>query len=84
MFLLAQAALIGSLLVSYTRARAGGLKVDVEVGLFTRVERVIVIMVMLFIPSLVNWGVGLLAIGTNITAVQRLWHVYNSLKNRGD
>jgi phosphatidylglycerophosphate synthase len=84
MMLLAQAALIGSILVSYTRARAGGLKVDCEVGLFTRMERIVVILVMLLIPFLLDWGVLLLAIGTNFTAMQRLWFVYQSLNNRGE
>ena len=84
MMALAQAALLGSILVSYTRARAEGLGVDTKIGLFSRVERVIVIVIMLLAPILLNWGVGLLAIGTNFTAMQRLWFVYNSLKNKGD
>ena len=84
MLLLAQAALIGSLLVSYTRARAEGLGVDCKVGLFTRMERLAVIMVMLFFPVLLEAGVLLLAIGTNITALQRIWFVYQSLKNEGE
>lgn len=84
MMLLAQAALIGSILVSYVRARAGGLKVDCEVGLFTRMERLVVILIMLLIPFLLDWGVLLLAIGTNFTALQRLWFVYQSLNNRGE
>lgn len=83
MLLLAQAALIGSLLVSYTRARAEGLGVDCKVGLFTRMERLAVIMVMLFFPVLLEAGVLLLAIGTNFTAFQRIWFVYQSLKNEG-
>jgi CDP-diacylglycerol--glycerol-3-phosphate 3-phosphatidyltransferase len=84
MMLLAQVALIGSLLVSYIRGRAGGLQVDCEVGFFTRMERIVVILVMLIIPVLLDWGVLLLAIGTNVTAMQRLWYVYQSLKNRGE
>lgn len=84
MMLLAQAALIGSLLVSYIRGRAGGLQVNCEVGFFTRMERIVVILVMLIIPVLLDWGVLLLAIGANVTALQRLLHVYQSLKNRGE
>jgi len=83
MLLIAQLALIGSLMVSYTRARAEGLGVDCKVGIFTRMERLAVIMVMLFFPILLNYGVVLLAIGTHITALQRLWFVYQSL-NRGE
>lgn len=84
LFLLTQAALIGSLLVSYTRARAEALGVTCNVGIFTRLERLAVIMLMLFFPLLLPIGVTVLAIGTHVTAGQRLWFVYQSLKNRGD
>ena len=84
MLLLAQAALIGSLLVSYTRARAEGLGVDCKVGLFTRMERLAVIMVMLFVPVLLEAGVLILAIGTNFTTLQRIWFVYQSLNNESE
>lgn len=83
MLLLAQAALLGAFLVSYARARAEGLGVNCEIGLFSRMERIVVILLMLFIPPLLDWGVLLLAIGTNITAIQRLWFVYQSLRNEG-
>lgn len=84
MLLLAQAALIGSLLVSYTRARAEGLGVDCKVGVFTRMERLAVIMVMLFVPVLLEAGVLILAIGTNFTTLQRIWFVYQSLNNESE
>jgi len=85
MLVVAQAALIGSLMVSYTRARAEGLGImDNKIGLFSRVERVAVIITMLLAPFLLNWGVVLLAVGTNFTAFQRLWFVYKHLKNKGD
>jgi CDP-diacylglycerol---glycerol-3-phosphate 3-phosphatidyltransferase len=84
MLLLAQAALLGAFLVSYTRARAEGLGVNCEIGFFSRMERIVVILLMLFIPLLLDWGVLLLAIGTNITAIQRLWYVYQSLRNEGE
>ena len=74
----------GSLLVSYTRARAEGLGVDCKVGWFTRLERLAIILLMLLFPILLDFGVLLLAIGTNITAMQRLWYVYQSFHNRGE
>lgn len=80
----AQAALIGSLLVSYTRARAEGLGVDCKVGLFTRFERTAIIIIMLLFPIGLTWGIVILAIGTNITALQRLWYVYYALNNKGN
>jgi CDP-diacylglycerol--glycerol-3-phosphate 3-phosphatidyltransferase len=82
MMLLAQAALLGTFLVSYTRARAEGLGVNCEIGFFSRMERIVVILLMLFFPLLLDWGVLLLAIGTNITALQRLWYVYQSLRKK--
>ncbi len=80
--LLALAALIGSLLVSYVRARAGGLRVDCEVGLLTRMERTFVILAML-LTGWVKPGLWILAIGTNLTVAHRVWHVYRELKRAG-
>jgi len=85
LMLLALAALLGSFMVSYTRARAEGVDVVVKVGLFTRLERVVVILIMLLQPDalglpVLEVGLVLLAVGTNITGVQRLWFVYKALK----
>lgn len=76
------AALIGSYGVSYVRARAEGLGVDCKVGLFSRLERLGVIIVSLLFPVLIPYGLWLLAIGTNFTTIQRLWYVYKVLQNR--
>ncbi len=70
----------GSLMVSYTRARAEGLGLDCKVGLMQRPERV----VLLGVGSLsfgLMWGglvlkiaIVLVAVLTNVTAIQRiLW-----------
>jgi CDP-diacylglycerol---glycerol-3-phosphate 3-phosphatidyltransferase len=85
-------ALVGSLLVSYTRARAEGLGLDCEVGLFQRTERVILLglgLVFADLPlplpfphpviAIVIWT---LAIVTNITAAQRVLHVYGLLRGQ--
>lgn len=92
MLALALAALVGSYLVSYVRARADDVKVGVgtTVGLFTRMERVIVILLMTIGSGLLEStapleiGTLVLALGTNITALQRLRHVYLTLNNRGE
>lgn len=76
------AALVGSYGVSYVRARAEGLGVDVKIGLFSRIERIGVILVMLFIPDLLAVGLIVLAVGTNLTTFQRLSYVYRVLKQR--
>ncbi len=77
--LIALAALMGSFVVSYVRARAGEADLSVKIGLFSRFERVLALLVALLIPPLLLPCLWLLAIGTNITGVQRLWYVYQHL-----
>jgi len=81
-------ALIGSLLVSYTRARAEAAGVEnFSVGFFERSERMILIMFVLFLQGnpliqyttnpLYNYtGIGMiiLAICTHLTVIQRILH----------
>jgi CDP-diacylglycerol---glycerol-3-phosphate 3-phosphatidyltransferase len=76
--LLALAALVGSLVVSYVRARAGEAGLSVKVGLLDRFVRVIIIVAVLLVPQLLTLGLWVLAIGTNITALQRMWFVYRN------
>src|SRR2546423_2096070 len=67
------AALAGSFLVSYVRARAQSLGLTCQTGLFQRPERVVVPVAGLLIGGVVLYGVVfLLAIITHITAPQRL------------
>ena len=82
LLVLAFAALMGTYGVSYVRARAEGLGVDVKVGLFSRLERIAIILIMLFVPQVLPVGLVILAIGTNITSLQRLVYVYRVLKQR--
>jgi CDP-diacylglycerol--glycerol-3-phosphate 3-phosphatidyltransferase len=78
----ATAALVGSLLVSYARARAEGLGLDCEVGLLQRPERVIILAIGLiaadYLLAPVIW---VLAVVTNITVVQRILHVRGLLRD---
>ncbi len=76
---LAMTAMLGSLLVSYTRARAEGLEVDCKVGLLTRMERIVILLVML-LSGYVRLGLWVLAVGTHLTVAQRVWHVRNALR----
>jgi CDP-diacylglycerol---glycerol-3-phosphate 3-phosphatidyltransferase len=76
--LLAMAALVGSVVVSYVRARAGEAGLSVRVGLFDRFVRVIIILTVLLLPPLMPVGLWVLAIGTNFTALQRMWYVYRN------
>jgi phosphatidylglycerophosphate synthase len=74
--LLTLAALMGTFVVSYVRARAGEADLSVKVGLFTRFERLVALLVALLIPPLLILALWVLAVGTNITGLQRLWYVY--------
>src|SRR6202165_847793 len=71
------AALAGSFLVSYVRARAQSLGFTCESGLFKRPERVVVTVVGLIFGGVVlTFVVFLLAILTNLTALQRIREVW--------
>ncbi len=64
----------GSLMVSYTRARAEGLGVECKVGFFSRLERMAVLVVGLILEQTLL-ALIVLAIFSNLTALQRIWHV---------
>lgn len=78
--MLAFVAIVGSLMVSYTRARAEGLGLACKEGLFTRVERTLVVIIGLatgwIVPML--W---VMAIGTVLTAGHRMVSVYLKLRD---
>jgi CDP-diacylglycerol--glycerol-3-phosphate 3-phosphatidyltransferase len=75
--LVAFVAMLGSFMVSYTRARAEGLGIECKVGLFSRVGRFVLLAIglILNLPVLTVW---LLAIVSSATAVQRIIHVYRN------
>ncbi len=71
------AALAGSFLVSYVRARAQSLGFTCETGLFARPERVVVTVIGLIVGGVVLYGVVfVLAVLTNLTALQRIREVW--------
>jgi archaetidylinositol phosphate synthase len=80
-------ALSGSLLVSYTRARAEAVGIKMEsVGLAERAERMLILAVVsviafYWLPA-VGIGIFLLAVLSNFTVVQRAFHVYKELKKK--
>ena len=79
--MVAIAALVSSLLVSYTRARAEGLGLECRVGIAARAERILLVAVpaLLIGPGpngvVVFWTVVAMAVATAITVVQRVVHV---------
>ncbi len=70
--LLAVAAMAASLLVSYTRARAEGVGLQCKEGLFTRFERLAILIAGL-IFNLVVPALWIIAVLAGLTAVQRIW-----------
>lgn len=74
-------ALIGSILVSYARARAEVEKIKMaSIGLAERAERILIICAASFFTfvntSALAYGVVLLALLTNLTVLQRILYVY--------
>ncbi len=78
--ILAYVSIVGSFLVSYARGRAETLGIECKVGLFTRVERCIVVIAALIL-GLTSQALWLLAIGTVLTALHRVIHVYKAAKD---
>ncbi|HEX5929162.1 MAG TPA: CDP-alcohol phosphatidyltransferase family protein [Solirubrobacterales bacterium] len=82
-------AVLGSLMVSYTRARAEALGVECKVGLATRPVRVVILSIGLIFAKGAGIGdfellapaVYLIAALTIITTIQRVWHVRNELSS---
>ncbi len=80
------AAIAGSFLVSYTRARAEALGLRGDVGIGSRAERVVVITAGLVLAPWVplELALGVLAATAWITVLQRVLHVRSQLRTRGD
>jgi CDP-diacylglycerol--glycerol-3-phosphate 3-phosphatidyltransferase len=79
---LATAAIGGSFLVPYARAKAEGLGIKGDVGIGSRAERVVVISTGLFLApvGVLPWAIGLLAVVTWVTVLQRILHVRRRLR----
>lgn len=80
------AAIVGSVMVSYVRARAEGLGIECKVGLMQRPERVVVTAVTAIVAGATEdlwWlagGMIVIAVLANITAFWRIVHCYKELK----
>ena len=73
--------LLGSFMTSYTRARGEGIGIEIKEGILQRGERVVIITLGLLInKNVLYWFLVLLAILTNITAIQRIFIIWKSLK----
>jgi CDP-diacylglycerol--glycerol-3-phosphate 3-phosphatidyltransferase len=78
------AAIAGSFLVSYTRAKAEALGLRGDVGLGSRAERVVVITAGLVLApwGALQWAIYLLTATAWLTVVQRILHVRRQLSER--
>jgi len=72
---LAFVAMVGAIMVSYTRARAETMGFDCKVGLLTRMERIVLIGALsaVGLPMVMLWALAVLSM---VTVVQRILHVY--------
>lgn len=75
--------LIGSMMISYARARAGALRISNEVGLMARPERIVLLALgLLFQTVLLLPILWILAVGTQFTALQRIFYVWQVIMGR--
>ena len=78
------ATLIGSQLVSYVRAKAEGLGLQCEVGIFTRAERVVLLVLGLLLSrfdyALIT-ALAIIMVFSYVTVGQRLFHIWQQTKN---
>lgn len=75
-------AILGSSMVSYTRARAEGLGIECKIGIMQRAERMLLLFLGAMIGSLFNifdpvmiTVLAIIAVFSNITAIQRTFYV---------
>jgi CDP-diacylglycerol--glycerol-3-phosphate 3-phosphatidyltransferase len=69
-------ALCGSMMVSYVKARAEGLGYSCDKGLLQRPERLVIILVGALLGiGVLKWAIWLVAVLSNVTALERLLRV---------
>lgn len=71
--------LVGSLMISYTRSKAESIDLRGDVGFAQRAERVIILSGGLLLGYPV-WAIGILAVLTQFTVLQRIFHVWRELR----
>ena len=83
--MLVYVALVGSIMVSYMRARSEGLGIDCKVGVMTRPERVAAVGIGLivghWVPVVVMVVLGVIGALTTVTAIHRLFHTSRMIAN---
>jgi len=72
-------AAVGSIMVSYAKARAEGLGIECKTGLLARPERVIILAFGLLTHTGI-WAMALLAVFSHVTAVERMISVWRTAR----
>lgn len=78
----------GSIMVSYTRAKAEALDIPCTVGFMQRAERIVllglgsILFGLMWNGAVLSWVIVVLAVLTNLTAFQRVWWVYRHERDR--
>jgi len=72
-------AVVGTVMVSYTRARAESVGVECRVGLMERGERLLTLIVGALLDLLVP-AVWIVAVGANVTAIHRIVHTWRATR----
>jgi CDP-diacylglycerol--glycerol-3-phosphate 3-phosphatidyltransferase len=70
---------VGSLMVSYARARAEAAGVRLTAGVFARPERIVILALFLLLDRPV-WALWLLAVATNLTVLQRAYLMWRACR----
>jgi CDP-diacylglycerol--glycerol-3-phosphate 3-phosphatidyltransferase len=83
MIILIYISIVGSLMVSYTKARAEGLGIECKTGLLARPERVVILAAgLLFGITAIMWALALLAVFSNVTAIERMIAVFKATQQQ--
>ncbi len=80
--MLAGAAMAGSVMVSYAKARAESLVPTSEIGFWERPER-LVLMILGALTNRIDVALWLLAIGPNVTVIHRILHTWKQTRGTG-
>ncbi len=72
-------AVVGSFMVSYAKARAEGLGLECKTGLLARPERVVILALGLLTGAVI-WALVIVAIFSNVTAIERIVHVWRATR----
>lgn len=74
-------AIIGSMAISYTRAKAESLGLKCEVGLMPRAVRILILGAS-FCFGEVLWGLAIIAVFSHLTVAQRVFYVRSGFQNK--